>query len=407
MKILLGVTGSISAYKSLDLARSWVKKGHEVKVVLSKGAEEFVVPKVFRFLGCDSVYLAGDDFSNPPLVGNGESWSVLHVELAKWADHFCIAPMSANTLGKLSRGEAIDLLTSTVLAWHADKPITIFPAMNSHMLSNPITQSHIEKLKLLPNLFIHPTDNGLLACGDEGEGKLPTVDLISDFVESFNLSKQSKQVLITTGATLSPLDPIRYLTNASSGKTGFHLAKEALSLGYKVILVAGTNSTETLKHFIAHPNFKLVFVTTTKEMEKVVEDNFSNSDLYISSAAISDIEFEDTFSTKLKKDQITNNLPIKETTDILKKMIGLRTNQKIVGFAAETELTDEVLNNKMTNKPVDLLVGTKVHSGHRDSMEQQGFGNDDAEYCFFSKNEKQFMPLKKEQLAKAIFEKIM
>lgn len=400
MKILLAVSGSISAYKSLDLARGLVKNGHEVKVILTEGALKFVIPEVFLYLGIKETYLSGDDFKNK---------NVLHIDLARWCDVLVIAPLSANTLSRLSRGEASDLLTSVFLALDPRKNSLLFPAMNTLMLHHPFTEENIKqlyKLKTLSNLFIFPTDAGILACEEVGLGKLPSVDEIIELIplmmKPVKLSAQ-KIVLITTGATIVPLDPVRYLTNSSSGITGFNLALSALEQGHKVIMIAGTQATMQLNLLSKHPNFSMKRVSTVNQMKEAVHEALPACDLYISSAAISDIEF-DMKSEKIKKDTLGQELKIKPATDILKTVLEKRKpSQKIIGFAAETDLSDAVLNKKLASKPVDLLVGTKVNNGLVDNALTEGFNVDHAFYRFMTNEGIIFEgPLTKREMASKI-----
>lgn len=377
MKILLAVSGSISAYKALDIARGLVKNGHAVKVVLTNGALKFVVPEVFTYLGVSDVYKSQDDFIHK---------NVLHIDLARWCDVFVIAPVSANTLSKLARGEASDLLTSIFLALDPQKNCLLFPAMNTNMLLHPFTKENIQqiqKLKTLNNLFVSPTDSGILACEEVGLGKLPSVEEIIELIPAMTRPLKSpiqKNILITTGATIVPLDPVRYLTNSSSGITGFYFAQLALSLGHKVSVVAGMNSTSKLELLSKHPNFKLIRVSTVQQMHDHVHTELPSSDLYISSAAISDIEF-DVSEGKIKKETMGETLKIKKAVDVLKTVIEKKpVGLKIVGFAAETDLSDDVLNKKMSSKPVDLLVGTKVNNGLAGNENVSGFNVDHADY---------------------------
>lgn len=376
MKILLGVSGSISAYKALDIARGLVKNGHEVKVILTNGALKFVVPEVFTYLGVSDVYKSEDDFIHK---------NVLHVDLARWCDVFAIAPVSANTLSRLARGEAGDLLSSVFLALEPSKNVLLFPAMNTNMLLHPFTKENIEqlkKLRTLENLFVSPTDSGILACEEVGLGKLPTVEEIIEIIPllTHRLNQSGKKhLLITTGATVVPLDPVRYLTNSSSGITGYYLAKLALSLGHRVTVIAGLHATTKLELLIKHPNYKLVRATTVQDMHDKVHGHLKDADIYISSAAISDIEFEIS-AGKIKKDTIGNALPVKPAVDILKTVLSKKASQqKIVGFAAETDLSDAVLKKKMDSKPVDLLIGTKVNNGMTGEP-LEGFNVDHAYY---------------------------
>lgn len=378
MKILLGVTGSISCYKTFDLLRLLVKEDHQVKVILSQGAEAFIRPELFRYLGAQEVYSSSDDF-NMNHYKQGDS-NVLHVEMTKWADKLVLAPLSANTLADITRGQCRDLLQSVFLAWPRHKEILAFPAMNTGMLNHPFTQDNLDKLESLPNLYLAPTQEGELACGDIGEGKLLDIESIFHLIECYTVPKTSpRKVLISTGATVAPLDPVRYLTNASSGKTGFHLAKVALSLGHSVVVVAGIHSTRALDLLQPHPNFELYKITTHQEMHQHIDRFFPSCDHYISSAAIGDIEFTP-MDSKMKKNSIDHSLKIKKTADILADMISKKENQSIVGFAAETNLDDDVLREKLIKKPVSLLVATQVHSGLDGRARTQGFQNDSAHY---------------------------
>jgi len=373
MKILLGISGSISAYKSIDLARTLVNQGHEVKIILTNGALKFVVPEVFLYLGVKEVYKSDDDFKHA---------GVLHVELGRWSDILVIAPLSANTLKRLSSGEAHDLLTSVFLAYEKNKNILVFPAMNAEMLSHPFVEYNFEelkKLKSLQNLFISSTNSGILACNDIGSGKLPDILEIIELIETYPLQKKNQKVVITTGATISALDPVRYLTNSSSGITGFFIAKNFLKAGFEVVVIAGRDSSKRLDLLIKHPNFKLLRTTTVDDMYEAVHKEIENSKIFISSAAVSDIEFNYT-DGKVKKESLTDSLKIKSAKDILKSVIDKKwPHLFIVGFAAETDLSDTVLSKKLEKKPVDLLIGTKVHNGsHGNQVE--GFNVDKAFY---------------------------
>jgi len=409
MRIILGVCGSISAYKSLDIARGLVKNGHEVRVILTKGGEKFVRPEVYRYLGCQEVYLAGDDFKYPSEKTDSELiGSVLHVALAKWCDRISIAPLSANFLAKIVRGEAFDLLSSTLLALPKDKPQIFYPAMNTEMLSHPFTKENLEALNKLNNkfpVFVHPTANGLLACGDEGEGKLPSVETIVDTTEAFNKNDKPKKILISTGATKAPLDSVRFLTNSSSGLTGYYLAKTALMAGHIVTVIAGEGSTEKLELLRELPHYSLVIAKTNSDMKLAVESHFKDSDCYISSAAIGDIEFT-AENQKLKKEKLEASLPIKKANDILKGVLDLKKpHQRIVGFAAETDLTEEMMLEKFNRKPVDLLVGTKVNNGLTGS-EKEGFANEGANYLLLKDNKFSKQSLSKAELANLIIGKV-
>lgn len=402
MKILLSVSGSISAYKAHDLARGLVNNGHEVKVILTKGALKFVVPEVFTYLGVQDVYRDDADFA---------AKNVLHVDLARWSDILVIAPLSANTLSRLARGEASDLLTSVFLAYEPTKPIAVFPAMNSMMLAHPFTQDNfneLKKLKTLGNVFISGTNSGTLACNEIGEGKLPMVEEILTIIPAlrapFHSGSKRKKVVITTGATIAPLDPVRFLTNSSSGITGYHLAVSALHAGHEVVVIAGKNAVKELDLLTKHPFYKLIRITTVTEMHDAVHSEIKNAQAYLSAAAISDLEF-DVSSEKVKKESIGSSLPVKKAVDILKTVIEAKLpDLKIVGFAAETDLSDAVLLKKFQTKPCDLLVGTKVDNGMTSEQKLQGFNVNEAHYRFVQKGEVTTLrPLSKKELGDVIF----
>ena len=379
MNILLAVTGSISAYKTIDLSRELVKRGHTVRVIVTSGAKKFLVPELYGYLGVEKFYQPEEDFLHT---------NVLHVDLVKWADTFIIAPLSANTLARLVRGEASDLLTSVFLAYPKTKPLLVFPAMNTNMLHHPFIQENFQqltKLGSLKNIFISKTKTGLLACGDEGEGKLPDVNEIIYLTETINpLNFKNEKILISTGASVVPIDPVRYLTNSSSGVTGFELAQCFLSLGFKVQVIAGINATSQLELLDKHPQFELIRLKRVHEFDEVIQKEFASAKIFISSAALSDWEIEP-LDQKIKKDTGITELKLKNAPDVLKNVLELKkkTNgkQKIVGFAAETNLTKEMLKTKQAKKPVDLLVGTLVNNGLvKKEDELQGFNSDHAHY---------------------------
>jgi phosphopantothenoylcysteine decarboxylase/phosphopantothenate--cysteine ligase len=413
MKILLGVTGSISCYKSFDLTRLFIKAGHQVRIVLSKGASAFIKEDLYRYLGAQEVYLATDDFNQKHY--QPQDGRVLHIELANWADLFVVAPLSANTLSNFCQASAQDLMQSIFLALPEQTNKIFFPAMNTKMLKHPFVQENVAKLKSLSSSIVFPTLAGELACGEVGEGKLLDIHDIFHLSETFEASspqtQKSKRIVITTGATVAPLDPVRYLTNSSSGKTGFYLAKEALKLGHQVSLIAGVYATNDLERLSHHPNFSLKRVKTNQEMKVAVAEIFPACDVYISSAAIGDLEFDPNKDNleKLKKSQLGDTLPIKRASDILKEMIDQKKDhQKIVGFAAETVLSDKIIQEKMNRKPVDLLVATQVHSGLTHQQEAQGFATNEANYRFMKGHIiAPLTKLSKRQLATSIFDQVM
>ncbi|MBF0360033.1 MAG: bifunctional phosphopantothenoylcysteine decarboxylase/phosphopantothenate--cysteine ligase CoaBC [Oligoflexia bacterium] len=454
MKIILGVTGSIAAYKAYDIVRYWVKDcSHQVRVVLTSGALKFVVPEVFRYLGAKDVYGPMDDF-DISLTRN--SWdelyqeecdegeyecerierrqskshtSVLHIELAKWCDRIVIAPLSANTMARLSQGQAPDLLTSIFLA-ATSKAVILYPAMNTNMLDHSFTQENIRRLKTLANVFVHPTAEGILACGDLGRGKLPDVNVINELATiipvdvdlSVEKRDKKKHILITTGATISPLDPVRYLTNSSSGITGYYLAKKFLQEGHKVTVIAGAKATAKLDYLQNIPEFNLIRVVTPNDMFEAVIDRVKECDAYISSAAIGDIEFN-VSNKKIKKHTFTApyKIEFKPSIDVLSEVLKIkRADQIVVSFAAECSecSEDSIFIDKWKNKQVDLLVGNFVDNGYvkvkNDSNMgvaagvevgvPKGFVVEENEYYFVVDGHlKSSLILTKEELAKVIY----
>jgi phosphopantothenoylcysteine decarboxylase/phosphopantothenate--cysteine ligase len=399
MKILLGVSGSISAYKALDICRGFVKEGHEVKVILTKGAEEFVHFKTFHYLGAKNVYRSHDDFT----ISESSNSPVLHIDLVKWCDRLIIAPASANTIAKLANGFCDDLLSSVFLAL-GHKTCVVFPAMNTNMLSHPNSNKNLESLKALSNIFIHPTESGELACGDVGLGKLPGVETIIDIAPLIFLQPPKKSVMITTGATIAPLDPVRYLTNPSTGLTGYELAKVYLAKGFKVILVHGHHPHKNIMQIKHHPHLTLVEAKTTQQMLEKVDEHFDSVDTYISTAAMSDLSF-DFQDHKVKKSDFDPILKVHKAPDVLATMLQKKKNQKIVGFAAETDCSEKVFLEKWNRKPVDLLIGNPVNNGI--NGKENGFGVDQNEYYFITNGKVQTVEhLSKQALAYKIMETI-
>lgn len=380
--------------------RGLLKRGHEVRVVLTQGACKFVDPQVYRYLGAQAVYKDQDDFDHPKLPGEAP---VLHVELAQWAQRLIVAPLSANTLADFCMARAHNLLTTLFLALPQETPVLLFPAMNTKMLHHPFVQENfnlLERLDRHPQLFIAPTASGLLACNDEGEGKLLDIESLIELSVHVFPTKISppKSVMISMGATITPLDPVRFLTNPSSGLTGAQIATYCHQKGYKVIVIAGSEAFEKYTWLNYLPNFEMYKAKTTSDMATLVERYWPQIDMYYSPAAISDLEFNIS-PTKLKKDQLQSSLSIKPAIDILKMVLAQKKNhQKIIGFAAETVFDDELLAQKLNDKPVDLLVATLVHGGD-EQHQRQGFDQDHAYYRFYAQKKLVFEgQLKKDEL---------
>jgi phosphopantothenoylcysteine decarboxylase/phosphopantothenate--cysteine ligase len=402
MNVLLAITGSIASFKSYDVARSLVKKGHEVKIILTQGALEFIRPETFRYLGVSNVFLPHDDFIPGHLSHDS---TVLHIELAKWADKLVVAPLSANTLARLSLGLNNDLLGSTYLAL-GKKTVLMFPAMNTEMWNHPRTQQHVSSLKELPHVAIVSPVSGLLACGDVGAGKFPEVEAVVDLIETHSpLLQKKKSVIVTAGATAAPIDPVRYVTNPSSGIMGKEVAMAFLKAGYEVTVLAGHNCDKSIHNLEGHPRFHLIRTPTTKLMRDAAVSKFPESDLYISTGAIADIEF-DAASSKIKKESMGTSLAFHQAPDILKEILALKKNgQKVVSFAAETETTEQVFREKMNRKPVDLMIGNKVSNGLLEGEKLTGFQNTESAFFFVSPKETRGpLPMTKRELAQKLLQ---
>ncbi|MBT3982967.1 MAG: bifunctional phosphopantothenoylcysteine decarboxylase/phosphopantothenate--cysteine ligase CoaBC [Bacteriovoracaceae bacterium] len=401
MNIVLGVCGSIASYKAYDICRNFIKDGHSVVVVLTKGATKFILPQTFCYLGAKASYSFDSDFE---VEGLSEKNTVRHVDLCKWMDRLVIAPATANTIKELAHGSAYDLLTSIFLT-NLSKPCVIYPAMNTSMYQNPLVQKNMDTLSALSHIFIYPPDVGELACGDREIGKLPEVDTVCESATCFVTAKnKSKRILISAGATISPLDPVRYLTNSSSGKTGYELAKAFLKGGHKVSVIAGKKATSKLEALLPLPNFSLSRVITSSEIKEETLKQLKDCDVFISSAAINDIEFE-YHGSKLKKSSLDGKLDYTKSCDVLSEVLKQRSkSQQIVGFAAESQISEKVLTEKMSSKPVDLLIGNRVDHGYSGNGETSGFEVDTGSYIFLTKLGKSFEgQLSKMQLAQKIY----
>lgn len=397
MNILIGITGSIAAYKTPDIARALVTRGHKVKVVCSNGAAKFINPEVFKHLGVEATYKDSDDFDHK---------GVLHIDLARWADQFVILPLSANYLSKLAHGRAEGLLDSLFLSLDPSIPKVLVPAMNTKMYQNPITQENLKTLKKLKNIEIINPDSGFLACGEQGEGKMPSVESLVEVLPLLLSKKVNKKVIVTAGATLSSIDPVRYVTNPAKGGSGYLIAKKYLQEGYDVHVIRGQDSLKEFLFLKKHPNYTETVVITTNDLLTAVKKDLDSCDIYISPMAVSDIECE-YVDSKLKKSSMNGAFKFNHAVDVLKYVIeNKNTSTKVVGFAAETSLDQSVLDEKLKRKPVDLLVANFASSGFQ-SGKKQGFGTKDGHYKLVSNgNVEEIENLNKQDLADYIFKKI-
>jgi phosphopantothenoylcysteine decarboxylase / phosphopantothenate---cysteine ligase len=354
-KIALGVSSSIGIYKACEVLRGFEKAGFEVQVVMTKNATRLVSPLLFSSLsGLDTIV---DLFDEPVARRVG------HVALAKEISLYCIAPATANVIGKLAHGVADDFLTTLFLA--ARCPVLLAPAMNEAMYLHPRTQANIEALKALGVEFVEP-DQGYLACGDEGWGRLAEPETIVREGLSFvggGESLKGKVVLVTAGPTREFMDPVRFLSNPSSGKMGYELAREALRRGADVILVSGPATLPP------PPGAKLERVTTAAEMKDAVLGAFPKADVVLMAAAVSDFRFKEVRPEKAKKADVAGTIAIERTEDILALLGRKKKRQVLVGFAAETRDVIPNARKKMAEKGADLVVANPVGEG-------RGFGAD-------------------------------
>lgn len=347
--ILVGVTGSIAAYKSAELIRELRELGAIVRVVMTKSAQEFITPLTMQALSENPVYL---DLLDP----NSEA-AMGHIELARWADLILIAPASANSIACLTYGFADDLLTTLCLA--TTKPIFLAPAMNQQMWLNKITQENIERLQKREIKIIGPAV-GSQACGEVGPGRMLEPAQIINTLENYLIKPilQNKKIVITAGPTQEPIDPVRYLSNHSSGKMGFALAEAAANLGAEVILISGPCYLSTPIHV------KRINVVTAEEMLNSVLDQISNCDIFIAAAAVADYRCEVISQNKIKKSQSEIQLNLIRNPDILATISQLSNKPYIVGFAAETENIIENAEIKLKNKNLDMIIANQVGLSH-------------------------------------------
>ncbi|EER67752.1 bifunctional phosphopantothenoylcysteine decarboxylase/phosphopantothenate--cysteine ligase CoaBC [Gemella haemolysans] len=389
MNILLIVSGGIAAYKSIDLCSSLVKQGNNVKVILTKNAENFVTQLPFQTLTKNRVYT-----STFEEVDENE---IQHIDLTKWAEKIIVAPATANLISKFSNGIADDLATSLMLAVRDTSAVYIVPAMNTFMYRNPIIQDNMNRLIKLGFNFVEP-DSGLLACGDVGEGKFPTIDKIESFVfQEVEQDLKDKKVLVTAGPTKEFIDPFRCLTNPSTGKMGISIANECARRGAEVILVSSVDNDSISN------NVKKVKITSTNDMFEAVKNNFKDCDFIIKAAAVSDYTPVQIFDKKVKKQDGNLTIEFQRTQDIL-KYVGdnKHEGQKIIGFAAETNNLIEYAKEKIVKKNLDYIVANDI------SKKDIGFGSDDNEVYIIDRHDniKKIDKSSKNNIAKAIVDEI-
>jgi len=356
-KIALGVTSSVSIYKACEILRGFQKAGHEVQAVMTRNAARLVSPLLFSSLSGRKaiVDMFADDLP----------WSVAHVALAKEIGLLVVAPATANIIAKFARGIADDFLSTFYLA--VEGPVLIAPAMNAAMFLHPKTQANVRELRSRGVEFVEP-GRGYLACGDEGVGRLAEPgEIVARGLELLRRSEslRGRTVLVTAGPTREPLDPVRFLSNRSSGKMGYEMAREAIARGARVVLVTGPVA------IFPPAKAEVVRVETAAEMEAAVLREFPQADFVVMAAAVADFRFAATTGRKIKKPDLPDSVALVRTPDILKSLGGRKTTQFLVGFAAETENLRENALAKVKAKNLDFMVANDV------AAEGVGFDSDD------------------------------
>ncbi len=388
--IVLGVTGGIAVYKAADLVSKLKKQNANVEVIMTEGAANFVTPLTFQSLSHNLVHM--DMFKEL------KNYDIEHISLAQKADVILIAPATANTIGKIANGIADNLLTTVVMASKAK--VIFAPAMNTVMYQNPIVKENMDKLKSLGYEFIQP-QTGLLACGDYGEGKMAEPADIVEYVISSFIKKDliGKRIVVTAGPTIEPLDPVRYMTNFSSGKMGYSIAKEAADRGAEVILISGNASLMPPK------GVEVVNVKTTREMLDAVGEYFDTCHALIKSAAPVDYRPKTVSPIKIKKkpgeqDELT--IDYVRNPDIAAYFGKRKKEQIIVGFAAETNNLSEYATGKMKKKNFDFIVANDV------TQEGAGFKTETNIVTIIDKdgNSNDYPLMHKKDVAKIILDKV-
>ena len=343
--LVLGVTGGIACYKAVELVRLLVKDGFVVQVIMTRGAMEFVTPLTFQTLSGMPVATETFNLTQESEIG--------HINLADNVDLFVIAPATANVIGKVAAGIADDLLTTVLMATKA--PVLIAPAMNIHMYENPILQENVRKLRRLGYHFIEPAE-GYLACGYEGKGRLPEPEKILEEIRRLLKKKDlvGEKLLITAGPNREPLDPVRYLSNRSSGKMGYALARAAIRRGAEVALISGPTELEP------PAGARLTSVTTAAEMRHAVLEEFSGCTAVIMAAAVSDYRPVDFARKKIKRGKGPIELRLEPNPDILQEISARKNGKMLVGFAAETGELVANAAKKLKDKNLDMIVANNV-----------------------------------------------
>ncbi|MDO4228624.1 MAG: bifunctional phosphopantothenoylcysteine decarboxylase/phosphopantothenate--cysteine ligase CoaBC [Capnocytophaga sp.] len=388
MKIILGITAGIAAYKTPHLVRLLIKQGHQVKVIMSESAEQFVTPLTLATVSKNPVFSSFTTSDN--------NWNN-HVELALWADAMLIAPATANTLAKMAYGQCDNLLLATYLS--AKSPVFVAPAMDLDMYAHPTVNANLEKLQSFGNHII-PATYGELASGLVGQGRMAEPEDIVKFIEktlSDNCPLKGKKVLITAGPTYEAIDPVRFIGNFSTGKMGIAIANEAVKQGAEVHLVLGPSAEKNIDK-----NIHLHRVISAEEMYQATINQFDTTDIAILSAAVADYTPKTKAPEKIKKKNTHLTLELVSTTDILATLGKQKQQQILIGFALETNNELENAKSKLNKKNLDGIVLNSLKD------KGAGFGTDTNKITFVTANTEKTFPLKdKTEVAKDILQEIL
>ena len=379
--IVLGVTGGIAAYKAAELTRLLIKEGSKVRVVMTEAAQAFITPLTLQALSGEAVRSELFDPAHEAAMG--------HIELARWADLVLVAPATANLLAKLAHGRADDLLSTLCLATEA--PIAVAPAMNQQMWQSDATKDNMKRLQAR-NVVILGPDSGDQACGETGPGRmLEPAAIVARIKNEFAPKRlENKRILITAGPTREPIDPVRYLSNRSSGKMGFAMAIAALQAGAEVTLIAGPVSLEINKAV------NRINVETAATMHTKVIENIDSCDIFIATAAVSDYRPEFMEAQKIKKDADQLTLSLTKNPDILADVAGRSSKPFCVGFAAETQNLEHYARQKLISKNLDMIIANPVDNG-------RGFDQEDNTlHVFWKDGDKAFATAPKTELARQL-----
>ena len=387
--IIVGVTGGIAAYKAAELVSLLGKQGHDVRCIMTEAAQQFITPLTLQTLSGNPVY------TNMFQLQQNPEWKVEHIGLAHWADCVLIVPATADFLGKVANGLADDLLSTCVMATEA--PVYFAPAMNDKMYQNPFVQCNIQILRESGYGFVDPVE-GNLACGTSGKGKMASVEQIADVVNTLRPQDLAgMRFVITAGPTREPIDPVRFLTNHSSGKMGYALARQAAYRGADVVLISGPT------HLNIPFDVTMIPVTSAQQMFEAVQAHFQDADVIIKSAAVADYRPKTVAAQKIKKTDGDMVLELERNADILAWLGEHKTTQLLVGFAAETNDVAENALGKLARKHLDFIAANDVSVAH------SGFGKDTNQVTLYGADGSTVaLPiLSKDETANRILDKIL